>query len=133
MHLITTTIKREWFREIVAKRKRVESRDLKPYWSHRLDALKTPFLLRLINGMQPNAPEVTIVVDRVRRNARTEKYELHLGRIREVKNWDRKTEEPSRQAMCTVSRSTVAQKTEAGASPELQQLEAPGSAAENGF
>lgn len=96
MRVLTTTIKREWFREIVAKRKRVEYRELKPYWTNRLEGLKAPFLLRLINGMQSEAPEVTVVVDRVRRNTREERYEFHLGRIRDVKHWDRKREEPLR-------------------------------------
>ena len=35
MDTITTTIKREWLREIVAGRKRVEYREIKPYWERR--------------------------------------------------------------------------------------------------
>jgi len=35
MDTITTTIKREWLREIVAGRKKVEYRDIKPYWIRR--------------------------------------------------------------------------------------------------
>ena len=93
---LTTTIKREWLREIVARRKRVEYRDLKPYWTKRLGAVKAPFLLRLINGMDRKAPEVTVVVQRVRRNARRGSYELHLGRIVEVKHWDSRSERPRR-------------------------------------
>ena len=33
MDKITTTIKREWLREIAAGRKRVEYREIKPYWT----------------------------------------------------------------------------------------------------
>jgi hypothetical protein len=39
-------------REIIAKRKKVEYREIKPYWQERFAAVKAPFLLRLINGMQ---------------------------------------------------------------------------------
>ena len=74
MDVITTTIKREWLQEIVAGRKRVEYREIKPYWVQRLSAVKTPFALRLINGMQAKAPEVTVVVRRVRKNTK-------LGRL----------------------------------------------------
>ena len=86
-------IKRQFFRDIVAKRKRVEYREIKPYWTNRLQGVRVPFFLRLINGMQPNAPEVTLVVESLRR--RSGSYELHLGRIKDVKNWDRRREEPT--------------------------------------
>ena len=67
MHIVTTTIERRWLADIVAKRKLIEYRDIKPYWTKRLEGIGKPFLLRLINGMQPNAPEVTVIVTRVRR------------------------------------------------------------------
>ena len=40
---ITTTLKREWFAKIVDGSKRVEYREIKPYWTKRLAAVKTPF------------------------------------------------------------------------------------------
>jgi len=43
MDSLTTTIKREWLREIVARRKRVEYRDIKPYWEQRLATVRAPF------------------------------------------------------------------------------------------
>ena len=95
MERITTTIKREWLREIVARRKKIEYRELKPYWTHRLNAVSVPFELRLINGMAENAPEVTVVVRHIRRNSRAHQYELHLGKIVKVKHWNRRTEMPS--------------------------------------
>lgn len=95
MNTITTTIKREWLREIVAGRKRVEYRQIKPYWTKRLGAVKAPFLLRLINGMQRRAPEVTIVVRRIRKNSRSGNFELSLGRIISVKHWSLKRQQPT--------------------------------------
>jgi hypothetical protein len=97
MDKITTTIKREWLREIVAGRKRIEYREVKPYWTKRLECVARPFLLRLINGMQAKAPEVTVVVRRVRKNSRSGYFELYLGKLAEVRNWDRKRERPARQ------------------------------------
>ncbi len=94
MHRITATIKREWFREIVAKRKSIEYRDMSAYWGKKLDGVKPPFLLRLINGMQKAAPEVTVRVTKVSKNRREQQYEFHLGKIEEVKNWDLKREQP---------------------------------------
>jgi hypothetical protein len=88
MDKITTTIKREWLGEIAARRKMIEYREIKPYWIERLSRVKAPFLLRLINGMQANAPELTVVVERVRKNSRSGAFELHLGKIKEVRNWD---------------------------------------------
>lgn len=96
MKTITTTIKREWLREIAAGRKRIEYREIKPYWIRRLSGIESPFLLRLINGMQLKAPEVTIEVTRVRKDARSGTFELHLGRLVKVRHWDRKCEQPAK-------------------------------------
>jgi len=92
MQKITTTIKREWLQEIVACRKTVEYREIKPYWDSRLSTVKTPFALRLINGMSASAPEVTVTVVKVRKNSRGGTYDLHLGKILSVRNWDRRRE-----------------------------------------
>jgi hypothetical protein len=95
MDKITTTIQRQWLREIVAGRKTVEYREIKPYWTKRLERVGRPFLMRLINGMTVRAPEVTVVIDRVRKNTSSGNYELHIGRIVEVKHWDRRSEAPA--------------------------------------
>jgi hypothetical protein len=95
MNTITTTIKRQWLREIVAGRKRIEFREIKPYWIRRLSMIETPFALRLINGMQTKAPEVTVVVSKVRKNTRAGSFELHLGPVKQVRHWDRSRERPS--------------------------------------
>jgi hypothetical protein len=62
---LTTTIKRRWLDEIVAGTKKVEYREIKPYWTERLAKCEIPFRLRLINGMAKNAPEVTVLIDEV--------------------------------------------------------------------
>lgn len=92
MQQITTTIKREWFALIAARRKRVEYREDKPYWQRRLDGIETPFAPRLINGMRPDSPRLTVTVVKVTK--RNGNYELHLGRIRDVVHWDRKRNQP---------------------------------------
>jgi hypothetical protein len=117
MNKITTTIKREWLREIAAGRKRIEYREIKPYWTLKLKDAEAPFLLRLINGMQSRAPEVTVVVKRVRRNetlvwrrawwgetgcgevlqnTRSGNFELHIGRVVETRYWDRTRGRPTK-------------------------------------
>jgi hypothetical protein len=93
LDVITTTLKREWFAKIVAGTKRVEYREIKPYWTKRLRRVRTPFRLVLRNGMSPPIPVVTVRIDRVtpspkgRRRAGT--YALHIGRILKVEHWDR--------------------------------------------
>jgi hypothetical protein len=95
MDKITTTIKREWLREIANRTKRVEYREIKQYWVKRLSEVKPPFLLRLINGMQRNAPEITVIVTKVRKNSRSRQFELVLGKIVELKHWSVKFERPT--------------------------------------
>ena len=86
MKTLTTTIKRQYLREIVAGTKKIEYREIKPYWEKRLANYEAPFLLRLINGMSKDAPEATVEVVKVKKNRLLGHYELYLGRIVEVKN-----------------------------------------------
>ena len=84
---ITTTIERQWLDDIVTGRKKIEYREIKPYWERRLATVTTPFSLRLINGMSANAPEATVEVTKVVRNTRGGAFELHIGKVLRVKNW----------------------------------------------
>lgn len=92
---ITATIKREWLKEIIARRKRVEYRALKPYWTLKLSRVRVPFELRLINGMRPKAPEATVLISRFTKSLRNREYRLHIARVLEVKHWDRRRERPT--------------------------------------
>jgi hypothetical protein len=96
MDKITTTIKREWLKKIANRTKRVEYRKIKRYWVKRLSKVQVPFLLRLINGMQPNSPELTVMVTKVRKNSRSRQFELVLGQIVELKHWSLRFERPTR-------------------------------------
>lgn len=93
---LTTTIERQWLREIVAGRKTVEYRAIKPYWTKRLERVGRPFLLRMINGMAVRAPEVTVLIDRVRKNRASGRYALHIAGVVKVKHWDARHERPAR-------------------------------------
>jgi hypothetical protein len=90
MNRITTTIKREFLREIVAGTKKVEYRELKPYWTKKLAQVSTPFELHLINGMSVTAPRALVEVRMVKKNSRRNLYELHLGRVLKVRYWERR-------------------------------------------
>lgn len=96
--VITTTIQRQWFAEIIAGTKRIEYREIKPYWTKRLKKVRTPFKLVLRNGMTPPVPVLTVRIDRVtpdpHRHPRRGEYELHIGRVLRVEHWDRKRFRP---------------------------------------
>ena len=86
--IVTAVIERKWLDQIVSGRKKTEYRDIKPYWTKRLAKVQVPFKLRLINGMRPKAPEVTVEIVRVRQNGQTNQYELSIGRVVSRKNLD---------------------------------------------
>jgi hypothetical protein len=100
MDTITTTLQREWFAKIVDRKKRVEYRQIKPYWTKRLRAAKTPFRLVLRNGMTSPVPVVTVRIDRIVPNPnrkggrRTGSYPLYIGRVLKVERRDRKKRRP---------------------------------------
>jgi len=93
---ITTTIKRQWLAEIIEGTKTIEYREIKPYWTERLKSIKSPFELRLINGMNPPVPEVTVLVRRVTVDRRGRVYELHIKKVMGFKHWDRRRKMPKR-------------------------------------
>ena len=62
---ITTTIEREWLAEIIAGTKKIEYRQIKPYCTTRFEKVSVPFELRLLNGMNPPVPEVTVLIHRI--------------------------------------------------------------------
>ena len=101
MNTITTTLKRKWFAEIVDRDKRIEYRNIKPYWTTRLRAVTVPFRLVLSNGMLPPVPVVTVRIDRVVPSPwgkkRSGKYALHIGRVLKVEHWDRVKKRPRRE------------------------------------
>src|SRR5271154_3237487 len=65
-----TTIEREWLAQIIAGTKKIEYRKIKPYWTKRFAKVSVPFELRLLNGMNPPVPEVTVFVHRITKDRR---------------------------------------------------------------
>jgi hypothetical protein len=94
MDTITTTLKREWFAKIVDGPKRIEYREIKPYWTSRLSRVSTPFRLVLRNGMNPPIPVLTVRIDKIVTDRRGGDYQLHIGRILKVEHWDKKLRRP---------------------------------------
>lgn len=109
METLTTTIKRRWLKEIVAGTKKIEYREIKPYWIKRLivgesafaQAFKRcPFKLRLINGMSKDAPEVTVLIKKIDFGyqpweldptlSEDRLFRLHIAKVLSYKNWNRK-------------------------------------------
>src|SRR5437763_5106169 len=78
---ITTTIEREWLAEIIAGTKKIEYRQIKPYWTKRFAKVSRPFELRLLNGMNAPVPEVTVLIHKVTKDRRAGEYRLHLKKV----------------------------------------------------
>ena len=60
---LVVNIKRQFFAKILAvpRRKWIEYRDMSKYWERRLEKVgKSPFNLRLLNGMTPPVPEAIV-------------------------------------------------------------------------
>jgi len=91
---ITTTIEREWLAQIIAGTKKIEYREIKPYWTKRFKRVSVPFELRLLNGMNPPVPEVTVLIRRITRRAG--QYRLHIKKVLGFKHWDKRRQKPKR-------------------------------------
>jgi hypothetical protein len=93
---ITTTIEREWLAQIIAGTKKIEYRQIKPYWTKRFAKVSVPFELRLLNGMNPPVPEVTVLIHRITKDRRAGEYRLHIKRVLNYKHWDKRRQRPKR-------------------------------------
>ena len=93
---ITTTIEREWLAQIVAGTKKIEYRQIKPYWTKRFAKVSLPFELRLLNGKNPPGPEVTVLIHRITKDRRAREYRLHIKKVLRFKHWDKKRQRPKR-------------------------------------
>jgi hypothetical protein len=91
---ITTTIEREWLAQIIAGTKKIEYRRIKPYWTKRFAKVSVPFELRLLNGMNPPVPEVTVLIHRITKDRRAREYRLHIKKVLNYKHWDKRTQKP---------------------------------------
>ena len=93
---ITISIEREWLAKIIAGTKKIEYRQIKPYWTKRFAKVSVPFELRLLNGMNPPVPEVTVLVDRITKDRRAGEYRLHIKRVLNYTHWDKRGQKPKR-------------------------------------
>jgi hypothetical protein len=93
---ITTTIEREWLAEIIAGTKKIEYRQIKPYWTKRFEKGSVPFELRLLNGMNPPVPEVTVLIHKITKDRRAGEYRLHIKKVLGYKRWDKRRKKPKR-------------------------------------
>jgi len=67
---IPTTIEREWLAEIIAGTKKIEYRQIKPYWTKRFAKVSVPFELRL-QYLLTKMPFVRTSIDLERNAVRT--------------------------------------------------------------
>ena len=86
MQILHLTLKRHWFDEIVKGNKLVEFREKKPYWTKRLKNREYDEIY-FKNGYSNSVPFM-----RVRWLGCQEgknKYMIYLGKILEIRNWDK--------------------------------------------
>jgi hypothetical protein len=59
-----------------------------------LREVSLPFELRLLNGMNPPVPEVTVLIHRITKDRRAGEYRLHIKRVLGFKHWDKRRQKP---------------------------------------
>ena len=86
--ILHLNLHREFFAAIVAKTKRIEYRDVSPYWRRRLDG-RTYDIIQFRNGYATKAPEMQVEFLGVRRIKKwgRRKYAIRLGKILKIKRW----------------------------------------------
>lgn len=87
-HTLHLNLHRQHFAEIVAGSKRVEYRDVSPYWTKRLKG-RDYEVVQFRNGYATKAPEMRVQFKGVRkvRKCGEPYYAIKLGRILSLKRW----------------------------------------------
>ena len=94
MKTLTLTIKVQYFNEILSGTKTTEYREIKPFWTKKLEGKQKYDRIRMINGYSRNAPELIVELIKIDIEELffpiTETmeicYALRLDKILEVKN-----------------------------------------------
>lgn len=98
--MITISVSKELFDDILNLKQRVLTKDINKYWRRELldikiendkiryDIKKIDNLI-LINGLGENKPFIKIQCKNINYNAKLNKFEFHLGKILEQRNLDR--------------------------------------------
>jgi hypothetical protein len=58
--------------------------------------VSVPFELRLLNGMNPPVPEVTVLIHRITKDRREGEYKLHIKKVLNYRRWDKRRQKPKR-------------------------------------
>ena len=92
--ILHLTLKRKWFDLIAIGKKKIEYRELKPYWESRL--IKSVGIVVILhqfdeihfrNGYSKSAPFMRVKHEGTEVNIEDGCFEIHLGEILEIKNW----------------------------------------------
>ncbi|MFW5705163.1 MAG: ASCH domain-containing protein [Nanoarchaeota archaeon] len=74
---------KKYFKQIANGEKKIEYREIKPYWTKRL--VGTIYdEVHFRNGYQKNAPFMRVRFEKL---TVSKEYEIHLGKILEIKNY----------------------------------------------
>ena len=79
--ILYLTLNRKWFDKIATGEKKIEYRDIKPYWIKRVEH-KNYDEVYFRNGYQKNSPFMRVKYEGYKK---TNRYELKLGIILEIK------------------------------------------------
>ena len=88
--ILHLTLHRRWFKQILKGTKKIEYREIKPYWTKRLfdrsgDSIKYDYII-FKNGYNHNCPIMKIEFKGVRK---TKQYEILLGKFLEKTNTEK--------------------------------------------
>ncbi len=82
VNILYLTLFRKWFDEVLQGKKKIEFREIKPYWTKRLDGRQYDYVI-FKNGYSKEAPMMKVECLGIRKK---ERYEILLGRILETAN-----------------------------------------------
>jgi hypothetical protein len=88
--ILHLTLHKKWFKQILKGEKKIEYREIKPYWTKRLFDFKNNLIdydyIIFKNGYNKNSPMMKVEFLGIRKK---EQYEILLGKILEKNNLEK--------------------------------------------
>jgi ASC-1-like (ASCH) protein len=76
--ILHLTLHKKWFDEIKSGHKKIEYREIKPYWNRRLENRRYDYI-KFRNGYQSTSPVMTVECYGIEKT--NQYYEIHLGDV----------------------------------------------------
>ena len=81
MKEIYLIIKKEYLQKIINNEKKIEYREIKPFYIKKFENISIPFIIKFQAGYNKNALSKNVIINKVKKDIKNSMYELYIEKI----------------------------------------------------